>query len=201
MRIASIGWAKGAGLGLALAIAGCTTAPQSQVTRFHLGGPIAPGHIAVEPLLPAQKGSVEFQTYANIVGAELARLGFTEAPGLAASEQVAVVGVERGPRDAPARHSPVTVSVGGGSFGWGGGVGGGVSFPVGSSRGGNEIVVTRLFVQIKRRSDGTVIWEGRGETASPSGSPEAQPAESVRRVASAMFRDFPGTSGQTITVK
>jgi hypothetical protein len=201
MRIPMIGGPQIAGLAIALALAGCTTTPESQVTRFHLGQPIARGQLAVEPLLPADRGSAEFQTYGDIVGGELARLGFTEAPGLAASEQVAVVGVERGTREALARRSPVTVSIGGGSFGWGGGVGGGVSFPVGGSRRGNEIVVTRLFVQIKRRSDATVIWEGRAETAANTGSAEAQPADSVRRLASAMFRDFPGQTGQTITVK
>jgi hypothetical protein len=201
MRIPSIGGSLSAGFAAALALAGCATAPESQVTRFHLGQPIARGQIAVEPLFPADRGSVEFQTYSSIVGSELARLGFTEAPGLAQSEQVAVVGVERGTRETLRRRSPVTIGIGGGSFGWGGGVGGGISFPIGSSRRGNEIVATRLFVQIKRRSDGTVIWEGRAETAAASGSPAAQPSDSVQRLASAMFRDFPGQTGQTITVK
>jgi len=185
----------------ALALAGCATAPESQVTRFHLNQPIARGQIAVEPLLPADKGSAEFQSYSSIIGAELARLGFTEAPGLAASEQVAVVGVERGTRDTLGRRSGLTVGIGGGSYGWGGGVGGGVSFPVGGSSRGSQVVVTRLFVQIKRRSDGTVFWEGRAETAARAGSPDAQPVDTVRRLASAMFRDFPGQSGRTITVK
>jgi len=185
----------------ALAITGCATAPEVQVTRFHLGQPIARGQIAVEPLLPADKGSAEYQTYSSIVGAELARLSFTEAPGLAASEQVAVVGVERGTREGVARRSGLTIGIGGGSYGRGGGIGGGVSFPVGSSRRGNDVVVTRLFVQIKRRSDGTIFWEGRAETAAPSGSPAAQPVDTVRRLAAAMFRDFPGQTGRTITVK
>jgi len=184
-----------------LMLAGCATQqPEMRVTRFHLGGPIAPGQITVEPLVPADGKSVEFQTYADAVGAQLARLGFTEAPGLSKSEQVAAIAVERGTRESLARRSPVTVGIGGGNYGWGGGVGGGISFPIGHRRS-NEIVATRLVVQIKRRSEGTVIWEGRAETAAPAGSAAAQPADTVRRLAAALFQGFPGESGRTITVK
>lgn len=183
-----------------LMLAGCATQPETRVTRFHLGGPIAPGQITVEPLVPADRNSVEFQTYADAVGEQLARLGFTEAPGLSRSEQVAAIAVERGTRESLARRSPVTVGIGGGSYGWGGGVGGGISFPIGHRRS-NQIVATRLIVQIKRRSEGTVIWEGRAETAAPAGSPAAQPVATVRRLAAALFQGFPGESGRTITVK
>ncbi len=96
-----------------LALAGCATGPTTHVTRFHLNQPIARGQISVEPLLPTDRGSPEFQTYANIVGHELARLGFTEAPGLAASEQVAVVQVDRAFFDGPPRSS-FSIGLGGG---------------------------------------------------------------------------------------
>ena len=188
----------------ALALAGCTTTPSTQVTRFHLPQPIARGQIAVEPLLPGDRGSLEFQSYASIVGAELARVGFTEAPGLAASEQVAVVSVERASREGASRGSGLSIGLGlgGGSFGRGGGVGGGggVSFPVGRARA-NLIDATRLVVQIKRRSDSTVVWEGRAETSARSGTPAAEPANAVRKLAAAMFADFPGESGRTVNVK
>jgi len=183
-----------------LMLAGCATQPEVRVTRFHLGQPIAPGQIAVEPLNPADRRGAEFKAYADVVGAELARLGFTEAPGLSKSEQVAAIAVERGTRESLTRRAPVTVGIGGGSFGWGGGVGGGISFPIGHGRS-SQIVATRLTVQIKRRSEGTVIWEGRAETAAPANSPAAQPVEAVRRLAAAMFQGFPGESGRTITVK
>lgn len=193
--------------GAALLLAGCQSAPETRVTRFHLNQPIARGDIAVEPLLPQDRGSLEFQSYANIVGAELARLGFTEAPGLRASEQVAVVGVERGIRQGPPRGSGLSIGLGAGGFGGGGyhggtsvGGGAGVSFPVGRSRP-NEIVQTRLTVQIKRRSDSSVIWEGRAETALRASSAEAEPTAVVQRLASRLFQGFPGESGRTIAVK
>jgi hypothetical protein len=100
-----------------------------------------------------------------------------------------------------ARRSGLTIGLGGGSYGWGGGVGGGVSIPIGGAGRPGQIALTRLIVQIKRRSDGTVIWEGRAETGAPVGSPQADPAATVHRLAAAMFADFPGPSGRTITVR
>ena len=181
-----------------LALAGCQTAPETRITRFHLGQPIATGEIAVEPLDGGDRGSPEFQTYANIVGAELARLGFREAPGLAKSEQVAVVQVDRSFFDGPPRSS-FSIGLGGGSYGYHGGVGGGVSVPIAGRPTQN--VATRLVVQIKRRSDATTIWEGRAETAQRFGTPGSQPAETVTKLAAALFKGFPGESGRTISVK
>jgi hypothetical protein len=179
-------------------LAGCSTAPQTRVTRFHLGQPIARGAITVEPMNPAERGSPEFQTYANIVGAELARAGFHEAPGLAASEQVAVVQVDRSFFDGPPRSS-FSIGIGGGSYGRGGGVGGGVSVPIAGRVTQN--VATRLMIQIKRRSDMSTIWEGRAETAQRFGTPGSQPAEAIAKLSAAMFQGFPGESGRTINVK
>ncbi|WP_174274642.1 DUF4136 domain-containing protein [Sphingomonas bacterium] len=184
----------------ALALGGCTTTPVTRVTRFHLDQRVAPGQIAVEPILPADRGSLEFQSYASIVGAELARLGFTEAPGVARSEQVAAIVVERGSRETLSRGSPISIGIGGGSYGYRGGVGGGISFPIGKPRS-TEIVATRLIVQIKRRSDASVVWEGRAETSVSAGSPAADPKATVQRLATALFSGFPGESGRTVTVK
>ena len=181
-----------------LALAGCTTGPSTQVTRFHLNQPIAPGQITIEPMMGADRGSPEFQTYANIVGTQLAKIGFTEAPGLAKSEQVAVIQVDRAFFDGPPRSS-FSIGIGGGSYGWHGGAGGGVGTTFAGKPTQN--VATRLIVQIKRRSDGTTIWEGRGETTARFGRPEAQPTAAVERLAAGMFQGFPGISGRTISVK
>ena len=110
-----------------------------------------------------------------------------------------MVSVERGTREGM-RRSGLTIGLGAGSFGYHGGVGGGVSVPVGGRRP-DEIAATRLVVQIKRRSEATVIWDGRAETAAPAGSPAAQPADTVRRLAAALFQGFPGVSGRTVTVR
>ncbi len=187
-------------LAAAALLAGCATQPEVRVTRFHLAQPIAAGHLTVEPLDPADRNSLEFQTYASIVGGELARIGFTEAPGLATSEQVAIVSVDPATREGLPQRSGVTLGLGGGSYGWHGGVGGGLSIPLGGARA-NQSTITRLMVQIKRRSDNSVIWEGRAETIARAGAPDAEPSAAVRRLASALFEGFPGRSGETITVK
>ena len=181
-----------------IALAGCQTAPETRVTRFHLNQPIARGDISVEPMNPSERGSPEFQTYANIVGAELARLGFREAPGLDKSEQVAVVQVDRSFFEGPPRSS-FSIGIGGGSFGRRSAIGGGVDVPIAGRPTQN--VATRLMIQIKRRSDASTIWEGRAETAQRFGTPGSQPAEAVAKLAAAMFQGFPGESGRTINVK
>lgn len=188
-------------LGSTLALAACTTtAPRTEVTRFHLGQPLAPAQVAIEPL-PAQPllgDSLQFQSYAGAVGAELTRLGYNVTPGVATSELVASIGVARGTRESLQR-SPLSIGLGGGSFGGSTGVGGGVSFPIGG--GARNLVITELVVQLKRRSEGSVIWEGRAQTAAKEGTPYADPGQAVARLARALFADFPGESGRTIEVK
>jgi len=63
------------------------------------------------------------------------------------------------------------------------------------------VTATLLEVAIRRRSDGTVFWEGRAVAEAPTGSAEAAPAAAVERLATALFRDFPGESGRTIRIR
>lgn len=184
-----------AGIGL---LAACTTGQRgTEVTRFHIEQPIAPQPFNIEPGDPADADSLEFRTYAEIVAAELAQLGFTRA-GLDEAEMIAVVEVTHATRAEAARRSPVSIGIGGGSYGGNVGVGLGTSFGVGGSRGG-EVMVTQLDVKLKRRSEGTVVWEGRAVRASEPG--EASRTAVVQRLADALFEGFPGESGQTITVE
>ncbi|MFW2831023.1 DUF4136 domain-containing protein [Sphingomonas sp. ID0503] len=191
----------------ALALSGCATsgggggrAAPAQVTRFHLGQPIAPGNVMIEQRGQGAISPLEFKTYADAVAPELTRLGFTVTPTLTTSELVAVVDVRRGTREQMAQRSPLTVGLGGGSYGGGVGLGVGTSFGVGKKRGGT-IVVTELSVQLKRRSEGTVIWEGRASTEATAGAPGSEPGPAVAYLANVLFRDFPGESGRTIIVK
>ena len=108
--------------------------------------------------------------------------------------------VERGTRESLRQRSPVTVGVGGGTGSYGSGVGLGVGFGLGGG-GSREMIGTLMEVRIKRRSDGTVFWEGRAATEARADSPMAQPAAAVEKLADALFRDFPGESGRTIRVE
>lgn len=207
-----------AGIGSALALAGCSTTSPVEVTRFHLDGQIAPGSFVVQTGTPAGApaltaagpDSLEAQSYNGIVASQLSRIGFTAAPSIDKAEIVASVTVDRGGReDLAARQSGFSFGIGG--FGGGGGYGrrgGGTSLGGGIGTtipiGGNHpryIIGTRLMVQLKRRSEGTVIWEGRAQTEARGQDPASQPGAAVAKLAAAMFTGFPGESGRTITVK
>jgi hypothetical protein len=110
------------------------------------------------------------------------------------------VDVQQGSRAALAQRSPVSIGIGGSTGGWRSGIGGGVSFGLGGG-GSREIVGTRLEVSLRRRSDQSVFWEGRAETEARAGMPQAHSQQAVERLAEALFRDFPGESGRTISVR
>lgn len=192
----------GGALLLALGIAGCTTADRGgsgavEVTRFHLQQPIARGQIAVEPFEPGGR-TMEHDIYAEAVKRELARLGWTVVDTVGQSEQIALLDVHQTSRDAPPRNGPVSVGVGGGTGSYGSGVGVGVGFNLGGRK--HIGVSTLLEVRIKRRSDATVFWEGRASSEIQVQEPGARNA-AADRLAQALFRDFPGESGQTIRIK
>ena len=167
----------------------------TEATRFHLGDPIARGSIAIEAVTPAETATPEFRAYADIIARHLTQLGWTVVNTVGNSEQVATVNVQQRSM-ADVRRPPVTIGIGGSTGGWRSGVGGGVAFPVGG--GARQLVGTLLEVRIKRRSDGTVFWEGRATTQARPAAPEAQPVVAVEKLAAVLFQDFPGESGRTI---
>lgn len=175
---------QGAMLLAAASLAGCSTfaggggasASGADVTRFHLGQPIARSSIAVEPFEPADANSPEFRNYSNAVAQQLARLGWTVSNAPGQSEQVALIDVTQG--------AASRMRVG-----------------AGASVRPTEATATQLEVRIKRRSDGTVFWEGRAADVNRGQASPAQRATAVQRLAEALFRDFPGESGRTIRLR
>lgn len=184
--------------GIAL-VAACTTPSQrgTEVTRFHLGQTIPAQAINMEPADPEQGNSLEFRQYENVVAQQLAGLGFTQA-ALEEAEMIAVINVERGTREEAARRSPFSIGIGGGTSGRRSGVGLGTSFGIGGSAGG-EVIVTELSVALKRRSEGTIMWEGIATRITQPGA--ESPVSIVETLAAALFQGFPGESGRTITVE
>jgi Domain of unknown function (DUF4136) len=178
----------------ALALGGCAASiPPVQVTRFHLGGEIVRAPVA--PVVV--ENSLERAAYDAAVARELARLGF--AAGGSDARYTFSSEVTRDARAAAPKRSPISIGIGGGTGGYGGGVGAGVSFGLGGNRSG-ETVVTRLSVQLRERGGKGVVWEGRAETAAPSNAPASQPGLAADKLATALFKDFPGESGRTISV-
>ncbi|GAA0324003.1 hypothetical protein GCM10009087_37870 [Sphingomonas oligophenolica] len=193
----------------ATGLAGCTTTESGpvHVTRYHLGAPLERGTVAVEPAVRGGPASLEFETYGNAVQSELLGQGYSAAAPNAPTQYLAVVSYTNTLREGPPKPPPFTIGIGGGGYSGGGyhggggvGIGGGVSFPVGKRRS-NDLVVTELAVQIRRRSDGTVIWEGRAQTEASEHAAAAQPGVAAAKLAHALFLGFPGESGRSITIK
>lgn len=174
------------------ALSGCAASiPPVSVTRFHLDRAITPGTVMVVPA----STTLEQSPYYAAVQREWARLGFatvTTAPRYTYSVEVI--------RDSQrvARQSPVTIGVGAGTGGGNFGLGVGTAIPIGSNT--RMVVRTRLSVQLTDKTTNTVVWEGRAETLGNADSPAGQPGLAADKLASALFRDFPGESGRTITV-
>lgn len=187
---------------LALPLAGCTTTqgvPPAQVTRFHGAEPIARGSVAIVPE-SGDPGDLEFRTYAAAIAPALTAAGFrVVAPGEQA-DLLAAVAVSRHDFVAPPKPSPVSIGIGGASFGRHTGVGLGTGFGVGG-HGAGAAVATDLRVQLRPAAGGTPVWEGRAETTGYVGSPAADANTAVARLASALFAGFPGESGRTVTVR
>ena len=192
----------GAAALMALALAGCATAiPSVDVTRFHGEAVARQGSVVLVPANPAMANSLEFRTIANAVGAALGRTGFTVADGTQGPATLeAVIDLNRETLAPPAQNrSPVSVGVGGSTGSYGSGLGVGIGIDL--SPKPKPMVVTRLSVQLRNVSTRTAVWEGRAETQAKEGTPAAQPGLAAGKLADALFRDFPGPSGVTITVK
>jgi len=178
------------------------TTPLVEVPRFHTSQdqPFTFGSVEiVTAASETDKSSLEQATYAAAVMRELQSAGFTDAGNLsAASEYVARVSVERSTIDAVRGRSPVSVGVGGRTGSYGSGVGLGIGINLGGRP--KDKIATELSVRIARRSDDSVVWEGRSFVEVKENAPAAQPGLAASKLAEALFRDFPGQSGETIRV-
>jgi hypothetical protein len=185
----------------ALLLAGCSTAlAPVDVTRFHEGRVARQGRVALVPANPAEAGSLEFRTTANAVGAALGRTGYAVLDAGATGGDLEAV-IETGRETflpTPGGRSPVSVGVGGSTGSYGSGVGLGIGINLSGKP--KPVVASRLRVQLRRTSDKVAIWEGRAETQAKEGSPAAQPGIAAGKLADALFKDFPGRSGVTISV-
>lgn len=190
----------------AVALTGCATTsnlPPTEVLRYHLGADVSRGTIAIAPPADASPATIEYQTYADAVRAQLFRLGYTDPTPGAPAQFTAYVTFDTQTQEGPPRRSPFSIGLGGGSFsgnrGGGVGLGGGVSFPVGGGGRGRQVLLTELSVAI--RAGQTPIWEGHAHTAADLRSPTSATPAQAAKLANALFVGFPGESGRTITVR
>ena len=200
---------------LLLIVAACATPFRSDVARFHAIQSIAPGStFSIEAADPEKRDSLEFQTYAARVAQALDARGMRQAPrGIAGDYQLMVdYGVDQGrekidsrPGFGPSYAYGFGYSRYGygypfryyGAYGW--------YDPFWSAWGpgsfyGPEIYSytqygSFLAIQMKSR-DGSVVFEGRAESETRT----RDLTKLVPLLVQAMFTDFPGQSGQTVTV-
>lgn len=181
-------------------LSACTTpVGPVEVTRFHLPeAPLARGAITVEPAAGMDGASLEYRSYAAAVARQLTLLGYSEQAA-GGAPQVALVRIEQS-RFQPGRNgNPVSVGVGGGTGSYGGGVGLGIGIDL--SGPPPEQVDTQLSVMIKDRASGQSLWEGRSRFSVSAKSPLAGTQLGAAKMSEALFKDFPGHSGETILVK
>lgn len=184
-----------------LAIAACAT-PQGpiEVTRFvdpAASARLGQGTVFVESA-PGSPEGLEAAPYKAAVAAELARLGYRET-GRANASQIAQVRVERFAQTAPGRRSPVSVGVGGSTGTYGSGVGVGLGINLGG--GPRPTIATQLAVTLRDARAGQSLWEGRADILTTDRSPLAERTRNAQALAAALFRDFPGRSGETVEVR
>lgn len=189
----------------AFSLGGCATAvPPVEVTRFHNAVPgWAPGTryaIATAPLdAPANMmPSLEWNSYRAAVDEQLQRLGLVAAGANERAPLLVRVAFDRSEQRSAARRSPVSVGVGGSTGSYGSGVGLGLGINLGG--GPKAMADLQLAVRIDDSASGQALWEGRALTAVPVKAPAAQPSLAAAKLAEALFRDFPGESGRTISV-
>lgn len=185
----------------AATLGGCTTAVAPvDVTRFHAGAVPQGGTVALVPAPGLDGAAIEYRTYANAVAAALARTGFAVADAGTRAPLTATVDYDVAVERSYGRGgSPVSVGVGGATGSYGSGVGVGIGIDL--SGPPKPVIATRLSVRISRAASGVALWEGRAETAAREGTPAAQRGIAAAKLADALFRDYPGQSGATITVR
>lgn len=184
-----------------LALAACTT-PQGpiEVTRFvdpAGSGRLGQGSIFVESA-PGSIDGLEAAPYKAAVAVELTRLGYRESARADAS-QIAQVRIERFTETAEGRRSPVSVGVGGSTGSYGSGVGLGVGINLGGGPGATT--GTQLGVTLRDARGGANLWEGRADIRTTDKSALADRSANAQALATALFREFPGRSGETVQVE
>ena len=186
---------------LALSLLSACVVPTGpvEVTRFNRaaeGVPYGNGSFVVEVAgESAADRSLSASPYVAAVTREMQRVGYRNPAGT--SDIVAEIRFGA-TMIRPDRPSPVSVGVGGSTGSYGSGIGLGVGITLGG--GSAAQLQTSLSVRIIRRSDQLVIWEGTAVQSAKAGSPAAQPAIAASKLAEALFKDFPGVSGETIRV-
>ncbi len=188
----------------AAALSACTTVPASpvEVTRFHQPatvGQLGQTTIFIETASDVDLGALEMAPYKEAVARELTKMGYRETSRDSAA-QIAQLSLDRLISEPPPKESPVSVGVGGGTGSYGSGVGLGIGINLGGKKSAQQIA-TQMAVRIRNAASGDALWEGRANFSVGTNSPLAEGQANAATIAAALFREFPGNSGETTEVK
>lgn len=183
---------------LLLSLGACATTPSANVLRFHQNQPMERGTIYLRPANPQMAGGLEFQAQANAVATQLQAQGFTVVSTPQTAQFTAIVNVETTERMAPARQSGLSIGIGGGFSSGNVGVGTSVNVPVGGQPRADVATTTTLSVAIVSNPGNQSVWEGRSSLGTDAGGQQGTTLTPV--LAKTLFTDFPGPSGQTVSV-
>jgi hypothetical protein len=182
---------KAAAPALLLALAGCQTALQTQVSRFNELPAIQGQRFAIQPIDPRNEGGIEFGRYAALVRDQLTAKGMVEAPSAQAADLVVELdyGVDKG-RIRYAQHLAPPYGPYDYYFGW-------YDPFYGDDDLYSYVVFTSyLDLAIKRASDRQTLFEGTAQARSMTDElPKLVPT-----LITAMFTNFPGRSGETVRI-
>jgi hypothetical protein len=195
-----------------LSLGACATPFRADVARFQALPPAQGQSFAIAPADPANQGSLEFQSYAQLVGQRLQAKGYVPSadPKSASLMVILDYGVDNG-REV-VRSTPTF----GGGYGGFGGFGGYGRFGGGYGRFGYPfsygwgdpffggypdvrsytVYTSFLDMRINRAVDGQSLFEGSAKAK--SGSDKL--TYLVPNLVEAMFTGFPGNSGEEIRI-
>ena len=206
-------------------LAACATPFNADVKRFSSAMPAPSGQtFAVVADDPRDSGGLEFSQYADLVAAQMSRLGYVRTdPSQAAMIVRLDYGVDQGRdrvRSTGFGGDPFFSPWYGSRFGGFGGYGGGFGnrgyyspyysrglwgygwqdpFFFGSGYGDVDVVTiytSELDLKIDSKADGRRLFEGKAQAASRSD----RLGYLVPNLVEAVFTDFPGRSGETLRI-
>lgn len=181
------------------ACAGSYTGPV-EVTRFVAQQRAGLGEGTITLDFPEEMSNMAARNaFAAAIADELSALGYQVVlDGSREARQTATVRTSRNPIASANSGGPVSVGVGGSTGSYGSGLGLGVGINLGGGNSGPR-VMTELSVRISD-ADGASLWEGRAQQPTSINSPYSDVDVSARTLAAALFKDFPGGNGETVTI-
>lgn len=194
---------------VALGLAACAPLFKADVSRFQAQLPAPQGQtFAVVADDPALAGGLEFSLYADLVGAEMAELGYV--PAASPEAATLLVRFDYGVDNGRERVRTTNVGAGFGRFGpWGPwGRFGGFGYRRGFAYGfydpflaGPEVrsftvYTSDIDLKIDNTQTGQRLFEGQAQAVSRSNRLQSL----VPNLVDAIFTDFPGNSGEVLRI-